>query len=179
MRFTYRVGRWQYWNHRHICDLFINRARAQHVSPQHLGRVVRGIYRVALNASFRRGGALFVLLRNRNSLRKMVVLGDAIGDSGREKVHEAFDQTLSGQLIHNMPLVLATELSSLDGGVVFDNRGRLLAYGAVLKTSRSFNSSEGSRTKAAISASHFGIAVKVSSDGDIGLWEEGKPFLEL
>jgi hypothetical protein len=60
-----------------------------------------------------------------------------------------------------------------------DNQGFLLAYGAVLKTSGRFNPSEGSRTKAAVSASHLGISVKVSSDGDIVFFADGNPFLEL
>jgi DNA integrity scanning protein DisA with diadenylate cyclase activity len=179
LRFTCRVGRWQYWNHRHVCDLFRNRARVQHVPANVLPKVVRSIYRAALDVSFRRSGALFVLLRNRMNKQKLVIPGDAIGDGTREEIHGAFDQTLGRANVQSVSRVVLTELSSLDGGVVLDNQGRMLAYGAVLKTSGRFNPSEGSRTKAAISASRYGIAVKVSSDGDITFYEGRKVFLEL
>lgn len=179
LRFTYRVGRWQYWNHRHVCDLFRNRARVQHVPRSVLPKVVKNIYRTALDVSFRRSGALFVLLRNRANKRKLVIEGDAIGDGNRESLHQAFDESLGRATVNQLSRVLLTELAGLDGGVVLDNKGRLLAYGAVLKTSGHFSPSEGSRTKAAISASRYGIAVKVSSDGDITFYESRKAFLEL
>ena len=151
----------------------------QHVPANVLPRVVKSIYRAALDVSFRRSGALFVLLRNRTNNGKLVILGDAIGDGTREELHAAFDQTLGSTNIQNMSRVVLTELSGLDGGVVLDNQGRMLAYGAVLKASGHFHPSEGSRTKAAISASRYGIAVKVSSDGDITFYEGRKIFLEL
>lgn len=179
LRFTYRAGRWQYWNHRHVCDLFRNRARVQRVPTNVLPRVVKSIYRAALDVSFRRSGALFVLLRNKNNRKKLVISGDAIGDPNREAAHLAFDGTLGQPIVQTMPRVLLAELAGLDGGVVLDNHGHLLAYGAVLKTSGRFSPSEGSRTKAAISASRYGIAVKVSSDGEIAFYEDGKVFLEL
>lgn len=179
LRFTYRAGRWQYWNHRHVCDLFRNRARVQHVPTHVLPRVVKSIYRAALDVSFRRSGALFVLLRNRKNKQKLVIPGDAIGDANREATHAAFDETLAEPIVQTMPRVRLAELAGLDGGVVLDNHGHLLAYGAVLKTTGRFNPSEGSRTKAAISASRYGIAVKVSSDGEITFFENGKVFLEL
>jgi DNA integrity scanning protein DisA with diadenylate cyclase activity len=110
---------------------------------------------------------------------KLVIPGDAIGDGTREELHKAFDEALGDTKVQNMSRVLLTELSGLDGGVVLDNKGRIIAYGAVLKASGRFNPSEGSRTKAAVSASRYGIAVKVSSDGDITFYEGRKVFLEL
>jgi DNA integrity scanning protein DisA with diadenylate cyclase activity len=144
-----------------------------------LPQVVRAIYRVALDVSFRRTGALFVLLRNRQNRGKLVVPGDGIGDARRESLHALFDETLTNAKVQTLSRAVLAELASIDGGVVMDNQGFLLAYGSVLKTSGRFNPSEGSRTKAAVSASRFGISVKVSSDGDIVFFAEGRPFLEL
>jgi len=181
LRFTYRVGRWQYWNHSHVCNLFQSRARVQNVSRSILPKVARAIYRLALDVSFRRTGALFVLLRNQKSLHQLVVSGDGVGDESREAVHEAFDRSLGGADVVAMSRSVLTELAGLDGGMILSNKGRILAYAAVLKTSGKFSPSEGSRTKAAISAGRFGIAVKVSADGDIAFYEgkKAKPFLEL
>lgn len=179
LRFTYRVGRWQYWNHQHVCDLFRNRARVKHVPTNVLPKVVRSIYRAALDVSFRRSGGLFVLLRNQQNRSKLVVPGDGIGDKKREPIYASFDTTLDDANVRTMSRAVLTEIAGLDGGVVISNKGRVLAYGAVLKASGRFSPSEGSRTKAAMAASRYGIAVKISSDGDIAFYERRKPFLEL
>jgi hypothetical protein len=179
LRFTYRHGSWQYWNHRHVVDLLRNRARVQHVSTTLLPRVVGAIYRVALDVSFRRSGGLFVLLRNQQNLRKLVIEGDAIGDDNREPVHKEFDAFLENETVYSVPRNVLAQIAGLDGAVVLNNKGRIMAYGAVLKTRGKFNPSEGSRTKAAISASRYGIAIKVSSDGDITFYEGGDAFLVI
>lgn len=179
LRFSYRGGRWQYWNHSHSVNIFRNRMRVQHVRTENISAVVNRIYRVALDVSFRRSGCLFVMLRNRGNLSKLVAAGDAIGDPERNELYRLFDETLDTPNVRTLSIALLVELSALDGGVVVDNHGRVLAYGAVLKTRGKSGASEGSRTKAAMSASNFGVAVKVSSDGDITLFAEGKAFLEL
>lgn len=187
LRFTYRFGKWQYWNHAHIIDLLKNRARAQRVPPATIGTVANSIYRAALDVSFRRSGGLFVLLRNRKSARQMILEGDAIGkrqgrtDKSLRAVDEDFDAALPSQLIQKMPRRVMAELAGLDGAIVVDNQGTIVAYGAVLQPKRKGRTSsvEGSRTKAAVGASKYGIAVKVSSDGDIVFYEDGKKFLSV
>jgi hypothetical protein len=178
LRFTYRYGRWQYWNHTHIIDLLKSRARAQRVRPQIITKVVKAIYRAALDVSFRRCGGLFVLLHNRNSLREMALLGDAIDDGKRESIHTDFDKALPSCQIQTLSRRLLVGLASLDGAVVLNNHGQIMAYGAVLNPRRKgkIGPAEGSRTKAAIGASKYGISVKVSSDGDITFYENGKSF---
>ncbi len=178
LRFTYRFGKWQYWNHAHIIDLLKNRARAQKVQPAVIGKVVRSIYRAALDVSFRRSGGLFVLLHNRKNVSQMVLKGDAICDKRRQGIHRGFDEALRARNIQGFPRRLMVELASLDGAVVLDNEGSIVAYGAVLNPRKKgkIGPAEGSRTKAAIGASKYGIAVKVSSDGDITFFEDGKPF---
>lgn len=176
LRFTYRNGRWQYWNHAHLIKLLRDRARAQHVRPSSLGRIVGEVYRAALDISFRRSGGLFVVLRNQDNLGKIVRVGDAIGDRGRQPGDEAFESALAGTNISRPVMV---ELASLDGAVVLDNSARLLAFGAVLRPHRTgrLRGAEGSRTKAAIGASHYWLSVKISSDGDITVYHNGKQFI--
>ena len=178
LRFTYRFGRWQYWNHAHLVMLLRDRARAQKVVPSFLGRLVGEIYRAALDVSFRRSGGLFLILRNRDNIRKIVRLGDANGDSGRTPVDVAFDEALKDTQISRAVMV---ELASVDGAIVLNNSANILAWGAVLKPKKSgrLRESEGSRTKAAIGASYYGLALKVSSDGDITVYHDGKEFIRI
>lgn len=73
------------------------------------------------------------------------------------------------------------ELAGLDGAVVVDNQGHILAYGAVLEPGRRgrVEAEEGSRTKAAVGASHYGLAIKVGSDGDIAVFVRDERFLTV
>jgi hypothetical protein len=181
LRFTYRYGRWHYWNHAHLVNLLRDLARAQHVRPKVLGRVVGAIYRAALDVSFRRSGGLFVVLRNHANVGKVVRSGEAIADVGRDKRDMEFDDVIRESPIQSLPRAVAVELAALDGALVFANSGRLLAYGAVLQPKKAgkLRGTEGSRTKAAIGASNYGLAIKVSSDGDITVYSRGKSFIVM
>lgn len=179
LRFTYRSGRWQYWNHALALDVLIGRASRQHSNPEDLHDTLKQMYRIAMDVSFRRSGCLLVLLHNRPHLHELVEKGDAIGDPDREKIYHSFDKTINAATLMTLSRSTVAELAGLDGAIVVDSRGSLLAYGAVLITREESGASEGSRTKAAISASRFGIAVKVSSDGDIAFYDKGKIFMQL
>jgi hypothetical protein len=73
------------------------------------------------------------------------------------------------------PSVLST-LASLDGAIVVDREGRLLAAGAILRHPPSQELEqggivEGARTTAALAASRFGPVLKVSEDGVITFYD--------
>jgi len=183
LRFSYRFGRWQFWNHQFLLELLRDQARAQGVNRSQLGRVIGPIYRAALDISFRRSGGLFVILRNRNNVRKIVRSGDGIGDDRRLSTDADFDDIFDGKTIKTLHRAIAVELASLDGAIVIDNTGRIRAYGAVLKsggkTTKKGSRVEGSRTQAAIAASHCGLAIKISSDGDITVFANGSEFISV
>ncbi len=175
LRFSYRFGSWQYWNHKHIEKLIQNVARVQKTPPAEVTKVVGGIYRAALDVAFRRTGALFVILKNSNHLRHIVRDGDAIMDERRPKLDRQLDEALTAQKLADLPPAVAAEIAALDGAVVMNNRGTILAYGAVLSPRRGgkLKGTEGSRTRAALGASNYGVAVKVSSDGDMKVYWRG------
>ena len=67
-------------------------------------------------------------------------------------------------------------LASLDGAIVMDQTGRLLAAGAILRHPSTPESEgtgvvEGARTTAALAASRFGPVLKVSEDGIITFFD--------
>lgn len=183
LRLSYRFGRWQLWNHRFLLELLRDQARAQGVNRSQLGRVIGPIYRAALDISFRRSGGLFVILKNRNNVRKLVRSGDGIGDARRLSTDADFDKIFDGKTIKTLHRAVAVELASLDGAIVIDNTGRIRAYGAVLKSggkaAKKGRRVEGSRTQAAIAASRFGLAIKISSDGDITVFTDGSEFISV
>lgn len=77
--------------------------------------------------------------------------------------------------------MITVELAALDGAVVLSNDGELLAYGAILSPKKAgrLRGTEGSRTKAAIGASNYGLAIKISSDGDIDVYHKGRSFMRV
>jgi hypothetical protein len=181
LRFTYRFGRWQYWNHTHLVDLLKNSARVQHVPRQIVPRVTAAIYRAALDVSFRRSGGMFVIVRNKNRLSDLVRAADQIGNDRRAPISKQFDTALPPRRIQQFPRTLIVELAALDGAIVLSNQGELLAYGAVLEPKRrgKVDAEEGSRTKAAIGASNYGLVIKVSSDGDLTVYVRGREFIRV
>lgn len=181
LRFRYRFGIWQYWNHSHLVDLLKNSARVQKVPRKIIPRVANALYRAALDVSFRRTGGMFVVLRNRQRIDQLVRAADRVGHVVRSELNAEFDEALPGSHIQSIPRSVVVELAALDGAVVLSNQGEVLAYGAVLNPLRKGNADaeEGSRTKAAIGASYYGLAVKVSSDGDIILYVKGKKFIKV
>jgi len=181
VRFTYRYGHWQYWNHAHLINLLRDKAHAQHVPREIVGRVVGAIYRAVLDVSFRRCGGLFVILHNKAKLHDIVRNGDAIDDQRRSPADRDFDAVIQQHTIQSLPRAVAVELASLDGAVVLANSGKVLAYGAIL-TQRGVGGlagTEGSRTKAAIGASKYGLAIKISADGEITVYHEGEEFIRM
>ncbi len=73
-------------------------------------------------------------------------------------------------------------LASLDGALVADGDGRLLAFGAILRhdaLSRPQTMAEGARTTAAIVASRFGPVLKVSEDGIVSCFLDGVRVWDL
>ncbi len=80
-------------------------------------------------------------------------------------------------------------LGGLDGALVTDSDGRLLAFGAILRhdlqslSGRDLVSppalAEGARTTAALVASHFGPVLKVSEDGIVSCFLDGARVWDL
>jgi DNA integrity scanning protein DisA with diadenylate cyclase activity len=122
-----------------------------------------------------------VILHNRNALHEIVRQGDAIGDSERDTVDDNFDEVIQQHKMQSLPRAVAVELAALDGAIVLSNSGEILAYGAVLQPKRHgrIRGTEGSRTKAAIGSSNYGLAVKISSDGDISVYSKGEKFISV
>jgi DNA integrity scanning protein DisA with diadenylate cyclase activity len=108
-------------------------------------------------------------------------MGDAVGDSGRDRVDESFDAALAPLTVASLPRSVLADLASLDGAVVLANTGRILSYGSVLepKKRRGILKAEGSRTKAAIGSSNYGLALKISSDGDITVYVGGAELIRV
>ena len=154
-----------------------------------LGRpaLARRLFQSALDLADEREGALFVVLRNPlESLAELVAdqdrldmelvdqPADADTPSRRHLLH-----VLAGRTVTELDASVLESLATLDGAIVTEPRGELLAVGAILRHPRGpltlhESGSEGARTTAAMAASRYGPVLKVSEDGMITFFDNGR-----
>ena len=86
------------------------------------------------------------------------------------------------QLLDFSSAVLET-VARIDGGIVLDQDSNLLAFGAILRYQDLADlhpaNIEGGRTTAAIAASRFGSVLKISEDGLISFFQNGKCIWDI
>jgi hypothetical protein len=94
-----------------------------------------------------------------------------------------------GASVTEMDAAVLEALAGLDGALVTDTHGRLLAFGAILRhdahslscpdVASPHHVAEGARTTAAIVASRFGPVLKVSEDGIVSCFLGGERVWDL
>jgi hypothetical protein len=150
------------------------------------GPLAERIYRAALNMAENRRGALFVILDDPRTAGLLVAnadLLDTIPDGlphlpyTKDKVH----YLLRNKHVLDLEPALLESTARMDGGIVMDREGHLLAFGAILHNEAAGLSSaaEGGRTTAAISASRLGNVLKVSEDGLVTYYRDGRAIWEI
>lgn len=177
--FSFRNADW------HLLDL-----QAKYVTwAAAVGRpaLARRLFQTALDLADDREGALFVVLR-----RPLESLPQLIADPDRldmELVGQQSDpdtpsrrhllHVLAGRTVTELDASVLEALATLDGAIVTEPGGELLAVGAILRhppnsLAPSEVASEGARTTAAVAASRHGPVLKVSEDGMITFFDGGR-----
>jgi len=173
-----RSGRWMLWRHTELLDRIRQSWHTRGRGDQ-LGQVIAAVYRVALELVTRRSGGLLVVASTRDGGRKLVASrGDLLGSTRRIAEERRLDASLAGQLVHRADRRIMADLASVDGALIVDRSGRLIAFGAMVKSSSS-SVTQGARSRAAVAASRRGLAMKVSSDGGISVYRHGRLVLSL
>jgi hypothetical protein len=173
-----RSGLWMLWRHAELLGR-IRRSWHTRGRGDELDRVIVSLYRVALELALRRSGGLLVVASSREAGRKLVVSkGDLLGSPRRPLEERRLDASLEGQLVQRTDRRIVADLASADGALIVDRTGRLMAYGAMVRSSSS-TSTQGARSRAAVAASRLGLAMKISSDGGISVYRHGKPVVSL
>jgi hypothetical protein len=177
--FTFRNADW------HLLDLEAKYAMWQD-AVGHTALAQR-LFQTALDLADAREGALFVVLRRPiESLHQLVADQDRLDmellggqadpdtPSRRHLLH-----VLAGRSVTDFDPSVFESLATLDGAVVTEPGGQLLAVGAILRHPASAMASaegamEGARTTAAMAASRHGPVLKVSEDGMITFFDGGR-----
>jgi hypothetical protein len=181
--FSFLNGRWRLtdleWKHRRWID-----------AVRHEG-LANLVLQVGLDLAEARHGGLFVILDSAESARHLVAPGDLLDhhEAAERVVAEADSKRsvyylLRGKRTENLTAAVLRTLATIDGGILLDERGRLLAFGAIFRNHNDGHMidgqlPEGGRSAAALAASHFGRALKVSEDGIITFFDRGRLVWEI
>lgn len=154
------------------------------------------LFATATNLAEARKGALFVVADDPSTaVGRLIAEHDLIGEEPPDVVPPpplALHDPLARRALHYLargrsavalaPPVLEA-LASLDGALVTDGEGRLMAFGAILRHDAAdlpgLSAAEGARTTAALVASRFGPVLKVSEDGVVSCFLRGRRVWDL
>jgi hypothetical protein len=177
--FTFRNADW------HLLDL-----QAKYAGwAAAVGRpaLARRLFQTALDLADAREGAVFVVLRRPiESLQVLVADADRLDmellgeqadpdtPSRRHLLH-----VLAGRTVTDLDASVLEALATLDGAIVTEPGGQLLAVGAILRHPQGAvptaeGATEGARSTAAMAASRYGPVLKVSEDGMITFFDNGR-----
>lgn len=179
LAFSQRTGIWKRWDHYAIIKK-LSKIGKFVGKPHGFSSVLTFLYQVSMDLSFRRSGGLFVILSNEKNKSKLLSDKEQLYSASKEKIDKALDVWLGNRKLHNWERQLVADISSLDGATVIDRNGNLISYGQVLRISSCKGSNEqGARTRAARAGSKFGLAIKISADGDISFYAGGARKFEI
>jgi hypothetical protein len=101
---------------------------------------------------------------------------DSAGATGKGRIH----YLLRHRSVLDIDVSVLQSVARVDGGIVMDRSGRLLAFGAILRSATgTFAAQDGGRTTAAVNSSRFGPVLKISEDGVVAFFRAGERVWEF
>jgi len=147
------------------------------------------LFITALNLAEDRRGGLLVVLDDARAAGRLMSHSDLLTSTPRQQPapgHASKDQfhyLLRDKCVVNLPTTILETLARIDGALVLDTDANLLAFGAILHypdlADLHPENIEGGRASAAIAASRFGRALKVSEDGLISFYQNGTHMWDM
>lgn len=171
--FNFLEGRWR------LTDL-VEKYREFHKAVG-VKALAERLLTTALNLSEERRGGLFVILDDPGAACKLVAPEDLLdhtgpAGSGKRQIHFL----LRDKNVLTMDLSVLQSIARVDGGIVLDRTGRLLAFGAILRNAGvNLTAQDGGRTTAAVHASRFGPLLKISEDGLVSYYRDAHKLWEI
>jgi hypothetical protein len=179
--FHFLDGRWRLTDGQRKYELWTEAIRNTELAER--------LFTTALNLAEDRRGGLLVVLDDPEMAARLVSRTDLLTSLPNHGHHAAagakdrFHYLLHQKRIMDLPSAVLETVARIDGGIVLDSQSNLLAFGAILRhpdlTDLLPESIEGGRTTAAISASRFGNILKISEDGLISFFQNGRCIWDI
>lgn len=161
--FAKRRGEWQYYAH----EMYLRQMQP----PQN--RLLReAIYQSCLDISFARSGGCIIVIQSGslNDVGRIVSEPDLLSGPSPSIKSKTIRAMVNGRF-QNLDRRLRQELLALDGAMVMDHLGNIVAAGAIISVPA--GSEGGGRTAAAKEGSSLGLGIKISEDGGISVYKGG------
>ena len=178
--FHFLDGRWRLTDARRKYELWTQAVGNMELAER--------LFAAALNLAEDRRGGLLVVLNDPDTAPRLVSRTDLLTTVPNHRQHAAgtkdqFHYLLHQKSILDLPSAVLETVARIDGGIVLDSESNLLAFGAILRhpalTDMYPENIEGGRTTAAISASQLGNVLKISEDGLISFFQNGRCIWDI
>lgn len=169
LRFVRRGGDWHH---------YVHETNIRRMSPPVNRELREAIYESCLDVSFARSGGCIGVVNESNRER----VGDLVSEDdllSRLSIYKTrlLSRVIGGRAFQTLDRRARAELLSLDGAMVLDRYGAILAAGAIIDVPPG-SVGGGGRTAAAQQLSTIGLGVKVSQDGTIAGFRDGVRVLQ-
>jgi DisA bacterial checkpoint controller nucleotide-binding len=148
-------------------------------------RVAERLFVAALELAEDRRGALFVMLDEAASPERLIVPQDLLTTDPivTPESNQQFHYLLRDRRLLDIAPGVLESVARIDGAIVLDRAGNLLAFGTILRHSGAadagFVVAEGGRMMAALDASRLGNVLMVSEDGVVSFFRASRCVWQL
>lgn len=125
---------------------------------------------IALTIRDDRLGALIVVSSSESMIGRLI----RNSQESLSPVEALYSRLFVGRPLCNLSPQLVRNTATLDGAVVLDWNGIVRGIGCIFDTRQIRTDAEGARTRAALFASKGGVALKISQDGEMSIFSNGK-----
>ncbi len=165
LKFAYRRGTWFHFPHKSFIE------RMDYLAIDNA--LKRAVYVTCMDVSFSRTGGCVAVVTKENAakLESLLSPDDMLAKTKTEKT--SLLHHVIGKPFHKLPRLARQEVAALDGAIVLDQEGQILAAGAIVRVPA--GSDGGGRRAAAKALSRLGFSVKISEDGGVTAFTEKGP----
>jgi DNA integrity scanning protein DisA with diadenylate cyclase activity len=132
--------------------------------------LARHIATIALTLRDDRLGALIVVSSSESMIGRLI----RNRQENVSPVEALYSKLFVGRQLCNLSPQLVRNAATLDGAVVVDWNGIVRGIGCIFETRQVRTEAEGARTRAALFASKNGVAIKISQDGEMSIFSNGR-----
>lgn len=160
--FAKRRGEWQFYAH----EMYLRQ-----MQPPQNRQLREAIYQSCLDISFARSGGCIIVVRSGSldEVGEIVSETDLVSGQNPSIKAKTIRAMVNGRF-QTLDRRLRQELLALDGAMVLDHLGNIVAAGAIISVPA--GSEGGGRTAAAKEGSVLGLGIKISEDGAISVYRE-------
>lgn len=173
LSFAKRNGKWTKYNHDTTIKQLAGGTRKTIPTE-----VRKNMYLSALDVSFTKTGGLIACIDKKNVAEATALFRDDLICNVPKKGRKAvYNQLVAGKKFQDLSRTLRMELLAIDGAMIIDSDGNILAIGSIVKLDG--GSSSGGRKAATVALSKYGTAIKISNDSYIEGYRGGSPLFKI